>query len=248
MATGAVRGGAREHAVGVAVPDRMALHILRSARESGKLAPSDLIVEATSGNTGISVCAMVRPEHRAPHVQRLGFRAIIHPGRACLPLKDSSDRGLSSSRHVRRSILAAHQSLECTMKHILFPRALLASILLAACGGDGSNGIGPGNQLQVTNAADDFQLQVSNLGNVTATLRYSWANTGDSASINQATVLTGGTATLVIRGPDSVVVYQSDLSGNGTFQSSLSTAGTWFIELRMKRADGDVNFRVQKAP
>lgn len=125
---------------------------------------------------------------------------------------------------------------------------LLTGLLLAACGGDGSNGIGPGNQLQVTNATDDFQLQVTNLGNVSATLRYLWSNTGDSASINQATVLTGGSATLSIRGPDSVIVYQSDLTGNGTFQSSLSTAGTWYIELRLRKADGDVNFRVQKAP
>jgi len=134
------------------------------------------------------------------------------------------------------------------MKRFSPLRLLLVGILLGACGGDGSNGIGPSNQLQVTNAADDFQLQVTNLSNVSATLRYAWTNTGDSASINQATVVTGGTATLSIRGPDSVVVYQSDLTGNGTFQSSLSTAGTWYVELRLRKADGDVNFRVQKAP
>lgn len=134
------------------------------------------------------------------------------------------------------------------MKRFSHLRLLLVGILLGACGGDGSNGIGPSNQLQVTNAADDFQLQVTNLSNVSATLRYAWTNTGDSASINQATVVTGGTATLSIRGPDSVVVYQSDLTGNGTFQSSLSTAGTWYVELRLRKADGDVNFRVQKAP
>ena len=124
---------------------------------------------------------------------------------------------------------------------------LIAVALLVACG-DGANVIGPSNQLQVTNAADDFQLQVSNLNNVTQTLRYTWSNTGDSASINQATVLTGGTAALTIRGPDSTVTYQSDLTANGTFHSGLSTIGTWFIELRLRKADGDVNFRVQKAP
>jgi cysteine synthase A len=42
------------------IKDRMALHILRGARESGKLAPGGLIVEATSGNTGISFCAVGR--------------------------------------------------------------------------------------------------------------------------------------------------------------------------------------------
>jgi hypothetical protein len=44
------------------------------------------------------------------------------------------------------------------------------------------------------------------------------------------------------------VVNQSDLNGNGTFQSALSTVGTWTIALKLRGADGDVNFRVQKAP
>jgi cysteine synthase len=42
------------------IKDRMALHILRNARESGDLQPGGLIVEATSGNTGISFCAVGR--------------------------------------------------------------------------------------------------------------------------------------------------------------------------------------------
>ncbi|MBI4500670.1 MAG: cysteine synthase family protein [Gemmatimonadetes bacterium] len=42
------------------IKDRMALHILRRAWESGKLKPGGLIVEATSGNTGISFCAVGR--------------------------------------------------------------------------------------------------------------------------------------------------------------------------------------------
>lgn len=42
------------------IKDRMALHILRSARESGELQPGGMIVEATSGNTGISFAAIGR--------------------------------------------------------------------------------------------------------------------------------------------------------------------------------------------
>ena len=42
------------------IKDRMALHILRRALESGDLKPGGLIVEATSGNTGISFCAVGR--------------------------------------------------------------------------------------------------------------------------------------------------------------------------------------------
>ncbi|WKZ13100.1 MAG: cysteine synthase family protein [Gammaproteobacteria bacterium] len=42
------------------VKDRMALHILRRAQERGELKDGDVIVEATSGNTGISFSALGR--------------------------------------------------------------------------------------------------------------------------------------------------------------------------------------------
>jgi len=42
------------------IKDRMALHIIRHALESGDLQPGGLIIEATSGNTGISFCAVGR--------------------------------------------------------------------------------------------------------------------------------------------------------------------------------------------
>ena len=42
------------------IKDRMALHIVRSARERGVLAPGGRIVEATSGNTGIAFAAIGR--------------------------------------------------------------------------------------------------------------------------------------------------------------------------------------------
>jgi cysteine synthase A len=40
------------------IKDRMALHILRTAHAEGRLGPEDLIAEATSGNTGISIAAL----------------------------------------------------------------------------------------------------------------------------------------------------------------------------------------------
>jgi cysteine synthase A len=42
------------------IKDRMALYILRRAIESGGLEPGGMIIEATSGNTGISFCAIGR--------------------------------------------------------------------------------------------------------------------------------------------------------------------------------------------
>lgn len=42
------------------IKDRMALYILQKAYEQGKIKPNDLIVEATSGNSGISFAAIGR--------------------------------------------------------------------------------------------------------------------------------------------------------------------------------------------
>ncbi len=42
------------------IKDRMALHILRQAYAQGRIRPGDTIVEATSGNTGISFAALGR--------------------------------------------------------------------------------------------------------------------------------------------------------------------------------------------
>jgi cysteine synthase A len=53
------------------VKDRMAAHIIRRAYESGELRPGDTIVEASSGNTGISFAAI--------------GRALGHPVRIYMP-------------------------------------------------------------------------------------------------------------------------------------------------------------------
>src|SRR5688500_2644401 len=42
------------------IKDRMAFHILRNAYQQGCITPADTIVEATSGNTGISFAAIGR--------------------------------------------------------------------------------------------------------------------------------------------------------------------------------------------
>jgi len=60
------------------VKDRMALHILQSAAREGVLQPGGLIVEATSGNTGISFAAL--------------GRALGHPVAIFMPAWMSAER------------------------------------------------------------------------------------------------------------------------------------------------------------
>jgi cysteine synthase A len=43
------------------IKDRMALHILERAYETGALQPGGTVIEATSGNTGIAFSAIGRP-------------------------------------------------------------------------------------------------------------------------------------------------------------------------------------------
>jgi cysteine synthase A len=60
------------------IKDRMALHILERAYATGEIAPGDLIVEASSGNTGIAFAAI--------------GRALGHPVRIYMPDWMSSER------------------------------------------------------------------------------------------------------------------------------------------------------------
>ena len=50
------------------IKDRMALHIIRRAYESGRLAPGDPIIEATSGNTGIAFAGIGRALGHPVHI------------------------------------------------------------------------------------------------------------------------------------------------------------------------------------
>lgn len=129
---------------------------------------------------------------------------------------------------------------------IRIPEFVVAFTILASCSSD--NVIGPDNQLQVTNATNDFQFQVSNLKTVTQTLTYTWSNTGDSASVNQSSSISYGTATLTIRDPTGTILYKSSVANNGTYHTLKGTTGSWQLEVAMNKVDGTFNFRVQKAP
>lgn len=122
--------------------------------------------------------------------------------------------------------------------------ALVFAAGFVAC--DGTNVIGPENQLEVTNVVDSFQWQVTDLDDVTQTLTYAWQNTGDRADVNQSATLGSGSAFLRIEDSSGEEVYSRPLTENGTFSTMAGSAGTWTIRVTLDRARGTVNFRVQK--
>lgn len=128
-------------------------------------------------------------------------------------------------------------------KHLAWA-PIVGLLAVAAC--DGGSVIGPANQLQVTNATDNFQLQASALDNVSQTLTYTWQNTGTSANINQSGTLTAGSAVLTIEDDAGTQVYSRSLGETGTFQTTAGTAGVWTIRVVLSGMSGALNFRAQK--
>jgi hypothetical protein len=95
--------------------------------------------------------------------------------------------------------------------------------------------------------ADNFQFQATGVTNATWTYTYNWSNSGDSATVNQATTVTAGSATLTVFDKNGTQLYSQSLSANGTFGMTKGLAGAWSIKVVFTNYSGTVNFRVQKA-
>jgi len=124
--------------------------------------------------------------------------------------------------------------------------ATLAALALAAACGNSTGPLAP-FQPQINNVADDFQFQATGVTNVTWTFTYVWTNTGDSATVNQATTVTAGSATLTILDKNGTQLYTQSLSANGTFGMTKGAAGSWTVRVVFTNYSGTVNFRAQKA-
>ncbi|HET7228558.1 MAG TPA: hypothetical protein VFJ16_01015 [Longimicrobium sp.] len=132
-------------------------------------------------------------------------------------------------------------------KHCARAAAVAGVLAALGCGGGGGDILAP-FQPQVSAATDNFQFQVTGLTGIDLTRDYAWPTTGTRVDVNQATQLTGGSATVTLYDAANTQVYAHDLTANGTFQSSAGSTGTWRIRLNLVNARGNVNFRVQKHP
>jgi hypothetical protein len=99
---------------------------------------------------------------------------------------------------------------------------------------------------EVTNVADNFQLQATKVRAVSTTLNYRWQNTGTLAKISHSTTTTFGSARIVIRDSAGTQVYEHDLVPSLDETSAAGTAGYWTIQVVLDRYDGNLSFRVQK--
>lgn len=123
--------------------------------------------------------------------------------------------------------------------------ATLAAVALALACGNSSGPLAP-YEPQINNLTDNFSFQATGVQNVTWTYTYRWTNTGDSATVNQATTATGGSATLTISDSTGAQLYSQSLTANGTFGMTKGIAGRWTIKVQFVNYSGTVNFRAQK--
>lgn len=121
---------------------------------------------------------------------------------------------------------------------------LAGTLALGAC--SDSNVLGPDNQLEVTNTADDFAIQATALDNISQTLVYEWQMTGTTANVDQSGTVSAGSGTLTILDDNGTAVYTRSLAQTGSVQTDPGTAGTWTIRIVLDGMSGVLNVRVQK--
>lgn len=123
--------------------------------------------------------------------------------------------------------------------------AAVALLLLFAVGGCGDDS-SAGKDLQVSNQADSFQFQVTDTKSYSHTYTYTWPNSGTAATVNQASSISSGDATLILKDNSGTTVYTRSLKQNGTFTTTAGVAGNWTIQLLANKVSGTLNFRAQK--
>lgn len=124
-------------------------------------------------------------------------------------------------------------------------RLLVTLIAFGALGACGSDSLSP-FEPQISNPADNFQLQATNVTNVTTTTTRSWVNSGTRATINHSTTTTAGSTLLVIKDAAGATVYSKALSPSLNEPTAVGQAGTWSIQLTLTNYSGTLNFRAQK--
>jgi hypothetical protein len=102
-------------------------------------------------------------------------------------------------------------------------------------------------QPEINNVANSFQLQATNVKNVTTTLNYAWQNDGLVATVNHSTTVTAGSARLVIRDAAGVTVYDHALVPSLTEPTTSGATGQWQIQVLLSNYSGTLNFRIQRS-
>ena len=120
----------------------------------------------------------------------------------------------------------------------------IAAAFLTGCSDDPES---PGIQPEVTNTTDAFGYQVTAVQNFTGTQNYTWANSGNAANLNQATVRSNGNGVVRIFDGNDQLVVALPMGENGSFDALPGASGDWTISVQYDKFSGTVNFRAEKS-
>lgn len=126
-------------------------------------------------------------------------------------------------------------------------KSLATGVLLVASfvGGCESDPLAP-FEPEITNDTDSFQLQATDVRNVTRTFTYTWRNTGTIANVNHSTTTLQGSARVIIRAGNGAQVYDHALVPSLTEATAAGSTGDWTIQVSLSGYSGTLNFRVQR--
>ncbi len=101
-------------------------------------------------------------------------------------------------------------------------------------------------QPEIVNNTDAFSFQATAVENVSATMVYSWQNTGTQATINHSSAVDSGTVSVTILDANGTQVYSNPLVASLNEPTTAGTAGAWTITVTLTNVYGTLNFRADK--
>ena len=126
-------------------------------------------------------------------------------------------------------------------RSILLALILPFTAVLAGCGDDPLAPFEP----EVGNLPGAFELQATNVSDLTRTLTYTWASPGTVANVNHSTTTTGGAARLRVTAADGSTVYDETLVASLNEQTAEGPAGDWTVRVVLTGYTGTLNFRLE---
>ncbi len=120
--------------------------------------------------------------------------------------------------------------------------AACAAVALTGCGSEPTAAYNP----DVVNEPDNFSMQVSGATHLTETYSYEWPNSGSAATVELASTVNAGAATLTIQDALGAEVYGGSLALGGSLETTTGQAGAWTIRIAFADFSGNVDLSVVK--
>ncbi len=120
--------------------------------------------------------------------------------------------------------------------------AACATVALTGCGSEPTSAYNP----DVVNEPDNFSMQVSGATHLTETYSYEWPNSGSAATVELASTVNAGAATLTIQDAFGAEVYGGSLALGGSLETASGQAGPWTIRIAFADFSGNVDLSVAK--